>query len=393
MSKADANLLKASLMESDEVDGAEDSNGESPTAKKGSALARVKARRPRSGTAEQMAESDRAKMMHMEGKLEEAEELYRNILEQQLDMYGEQGEATIFTKVSLGMVLKDLDWLDEAEELFRAALQQQSGLYGPDDSTVLQTKRELALCLSEQGLADEAEALFRQILASQEREQRSAAGGMGARVVSRDMLVTKQSLANLLEQQLRSPEAEDLYREVFNGASKGLQDEHLALKSKTSMANLLENTGRVDEAEAIYREVLTTTPELPASAEQSEGDGEGSGGGVGGEGEGEGGFGGGFGGGGEGSGIRLRVSHRESASTKAAFGNLLHRKAYQLEKDATLHNREVNFEEVATIYNEAADLMSEQYGEDYGGVNECRESAARLRTTATSRSTSMASPR
>ena len=50
------------------------------------------------------------------------------------------------------------------------------------------------------------------------------------------------------------------------------------------------------------------------------------------------------------------------------------------------HVRLANLDQVASIYTEAADLMAGQYGEEHGGVNECRESAARLRHTAGSSS-------
>jgi tetratricopeptide (TPR) repeat protein len=102
-----------------------------------------------------------------QGKLSEAEPLYRNALRCRRETLGETHPDTLSSMNSLGWMLTCLHGeQSEAEQLCRKALSEQrkSAVLGDTHPSTLATMDSLAHVFSEQGNFDDAELLYREVV-------------------------------------------------------------------------------------------------------------------------------------------------------------------------------------------------------------------------------------
>ena len=102
-----------------------------------------------------------ALLLKQQGKLDEAEPLYREALQGKRAKLGNDHPSTLNSINNLGMLLQAQGTLDEAEPLFREALQGERAKLGNDHPGTLGSIYNLADLLQAQGKLDEAEPLLR----------------------------------------------------------------------------------------------------------------------------------------------------------------------------------------------------------------------------------------
>lgn len=125
-----------------------------------------------------------------QGRHEEAEPLYRELLEARYAEYGENHLQTGFAHDNLAMTLDMLEAWDDAESHYRKALDILRTVYGDDHPEVAQTMGNLGAFLLYQGSLDEAEALFLRAIEIH-REK-----------IGEDYFMVADSLTNLAELEL-----------------------------------------------------------------------------------------------------------------------------------------------------------------------------------------------
>eukprot|EP00808_Paulinella_micropora_P021732 g10204.t1 len=111
-----------------------------------------------------------ANLLSGQGKLAEAEPLYRRALAGQEEKLGATHPSTLTTVNNLALLLYDQGKLAEAEPLYRRALAGKEEKLGATHPSTLTTVNNLALLLYDQGKLAEAESLYRRALAGKEEK-------------------------------------------------------------------------------------------------------------------------------------------------------------------------------------------------------------------------------
>ncbi len=91
-----------------------------------------------------------------DGRLEEAEKIYRQRWRIAHDAYGEEHRIALETMSGLASFLFDYKRYAEAEALYRKALDVRARTFGWDHDATLRSRRDLAKLLKETGRAEEA---------------------------------------------------------------------------------------------------------------------------------------------------------------------------------------------------------------------------------------------
>jgi tetratricopeptide (TPR) repeat protein len=107
-----------------------------------------------------------AGILSRQGKLEEAEPLFRKAWEVRRQVRGEDHPETLYAKQNLASLLDDLDRLPEAEVLMRQVLDESERLLGYQHSNTLTAQMNLASILEKRDAFSEAEALYNKALES-----------------------------------------------------------------------------------------------------------------------------------------------------------------------------------------------------------------------------------
>ena len=189
-----------------------------------------------------------ANLLYTQGKLGEAEPLYREALSARRRTLGAEHPSTLNSINNLANLLADQGKLGEAEPLCREALAAYRRTLGHEHPHTLPSINNLAILLSDPGKLGEAEPLHREALSAQRRT-------LGDE--HPDTLESINGIANLLSDQGKLGEAEPLYREALSARRRTLGDEHPStLSSINNLANLLADQGKLGEAEPLCREAL-----------------------------------------------------------------------------------------------------------------------------------------
>jgi serine/threonine protein kinase len=231
-----------------------------------------------------------AVMLDAAGKLDEAEHLFREVLQTQREIFGPDHRQTIETMASLSAVLRQRGVLPEADALSRDALARARLHLGNDDELTLKTMQHRAALLVAEGNLADAEPLYRQALQRSHRlrgpdhpDTLAARSKLAALLWRRGLLheagsllrelipdnqrifgddhphtaSSIEQLALVLEQQGKSDEAEILMLDALERTRRALGNEHPhTLSTMINVAWLLERRGKTVEAEALLREAL-----------------------------------------------------------------------------------------------------------------------------------------
>ncbi|KAA6412799.1 MAG: hypothetical protein FRX48_03791 [Lasallia pustulata] len=183
-----------------------------------------------------------------QGKLAEAEAMYRRALEGKEMAWGPEHTSTLDTVNNLGVLYKDQGKMAEAEAMYRRALEGYEKAWGPEHTSTLDTVNNLGNLYKNQGKMAEAEAMYRRALEGKEK-------AWGPEHTS--TLDTVNNLGLLYKDQGKMAEAEAMYRRALEGYEKSWGPEHTStLDTVNNLGVLYQNQGKMAEAEAMYRRAL-----------------------------------------------------------------------------------------------------------------------------------------
>jgi tetratricopeptide (TPR) repeat protein len=182
------------------------------------------------------------------GRLREAEETLRKVVEQRRRVSGSEHTQTLFAINNLALALYRQGRLDEAEPLAKENWQTRSRVFGNQHRDTLQAIANYAAILMNKGDLDQAERMFRE-----------AVDGARVQGVSDipDALEWENGLATALIHQQKFPEAKQLLTEAVKRKQRVLGPNHAStLGSRSNLAYVLGQLGEVDasvqEATATY---------------------------------------------------------------------------------------------------------------------------------------------
>ena len=185
-----------------------------------------------------------AVILKYQGRLADAEPLYRRTLEAMRRTLGIEDRATLSSINNLAVLLRNLDKLDEAETLHREALGTLRRVLGPEDPDTLNSMSNLALTLRDQDKLDEAERLARESLETRRRVQDEE---------HPSTLQAMNALAAVLASRGELVEAERLDRRTLETAHRVFGPKHLyTLVSMNSLAGVYSQQDRDGEARPLY---------------------------------------------------------------------------------------------------------------------------------------------
>jgi tetratricopeptide (TPR) repeat protein len=184
-----------------------------------------------------------------QGKLKEAEEMYRRALAGKEKALGPDHTSTLSTVNNLGNLYKNQGKVKEAEEMYRRALAGNEKALGPDHTSTLNTVNNLGSLYKDQGKLKEAEDMYQRAVAGNEK-------ALGPDHTS--TLDTVNNLGNLYKNQGKFKEAEEMYRRVLAGKEKALGPDHTStLDTVNNLGNLYKDQGKFKEAEEMYQRALS----------------------------------------------------------------------------------------------------------------------------------------
>ena len=173
-------------------------------------------------------------------------------------MSGVDHRNTLISVSNLGSLLQEQGKLEEAETLFRRALTVNERVLGTDHPDTLNSVGWLGSLLHDQGKLEEAEAMYRRSLEASER----VLGGDHPGTLS-----STNNLGSLLKDQGRLEEAEVLFRRALEGSERvfgGGADDEYTLNARGNLGLLLMKRGDVS-GEEMVRDVLSSLLSPPHS--------------------------------------------------------------------------------------------------------------------------------
>ncbi|SLM38232.1 nb-arc and tpr domain protein, partial [Lasallia pustulata] len=178
-----------------------------------------------------------------QGKMAEAEAMYRRALEGKEKALGPEHPSTLDTVHHLGNLYADQGKMAEAEAMYRRALEGKEKAWGPEHPSTLETVHSLGNLYADQGKMAEAEAMYRRALEGYEKAWEPEHPWT---------LNTVYNLGVLYKGQGNMAEAEAMYRRALEGYEKAWGPEHPStLDTVHRLGNLYADQGKMAEAEAI----------------------------------------------------------------------------------------------------------------------------------------------
>jgi serine/threonine protein kinase len=212
-----------------------------------------------------------ARMMHEMGKAylnlglyARAQSLFEKSIKVGIAAVGEENRETVLTEQDLGWTLFQQGRLVEAENLERRVLDTQRRVFGPGYQYTLGTMGNLASTLCEENKCAEAEQLNREVL----QQQKSLLGPE-----AHYTLVTMDNLSVVLDHEGKLAEAEKLERETLDIQLRVSGLEKLGtISSMINLGDIERDLGHDEEAEKLYRQALEVEgrvlgPDQPETAE------------------------------------------------------------------------------------------------------------------------------
>ncbi|KAG7363817.1 tetratricopeptide repeat protein [Nitzschia inconspicua] len=181
--------------------------------------------------------------MDMTGKWDQAEVLYKECMKQRHDILGATHDDTLTSVSHLAAFFYKLGRFSEAEPLFERLVDACKSKLGPTHAKTIGSVNNLAYLNYSQGKIDKAESLFRHCL------QELA--------YNPHRLLALQNLGSMLALNQRYEEAEPIYQECLDYATRTLGDDHIETKTaRNNLALLYRKQNNVDKAIPLYEKVL-----------------------------------------------------------------------------------------------------------------------------------------
>ncbi|ENH98684.1 hypothetical protein COCC4DRAFT_54853 [Bipolaris maydis ATCC 48331] len=182
-----------------------------------------------------------------QGKFIEAEQMLKRALEEYKAL--EPGNLLTFkTVANLGLLYKERSRFADAERMYIEALQGFEQVLGSNHKTTLRTANNLGILYKNQGRLVDAERIHKQVLKRKE-------DALGSKHLS--TLQTIDSLGVVYMNQSNLTKAEELYEKALNGKEEVLGSKHhLTLQTVGNLGNLYHCQGRLVDAERMLERVL-----------------------------------------------------------------------------------------------------------------------------------------
>lgn len=187
----------------------------------------------------------------MSGNWQEARPVLVEAVEVGARVWGPTDRNTLDAMMNLGVAESNLGHVEKAESLFRSVLAEYRALFGEEQEPTLRVMNMLGELLGKRGeFAEGRTMLERTIAISKDFEERGPDHPATLEVIN--------NLAGLFYREKKIAEATDLFREVFDGCQRALDnDDPLTLKVGNNLAHCLTKLGRLQEAETILDFVVS----------------------------------------------------------------------------------------------------------------------------------------
>jgi tetratricopeptide (TPR) repeat protein len=182
----------------------------------------------------------------LRGRYDEAEVLYKQLVEQYRDIEGDSHPDTLAMMNALALVYQGQERYDEAERLQKQTVEKMRRVLGQDDPATLRSMFNLASVYVLQDRHNQAEKLFEEALA----QQRATLGDGHA-----DTLATMKDLGVMYFSQDRQNEAEAILTRALENQPRGSENPSTA-ESMTTLASIYHAQGRIDKAEELQKQAL-----------------------------------------------------------------------------------------------------------------------------------------
>ncbi|KIM94424.1 hypothetical protein OIDMADRAFT_60751 [Oidiodendron maius Zn] len=183
-----------------------------------------------------------------QGKLAEAEEMYKRALQGREKAFGPEHILTLDTVNCLGILYLDQDKLADAEEMLLRALEGNEKTLGTEHWSTLITVHCFGRLYNDQGKLTKAEEMYQRALQGREKV-------LGPKNIS--TLTTVNNLGTLYAHQGKLAKAEEMYQRALQGFETALGPEHKwTLTAVDCLGSLYIDQGKLTEAEEILQRAL-----------------------------------------------------------------------------------------------------------------------------------------
>ncbi|USP82006.1 hypothetical protein yc1106_09280 [Curvularia clavata] len=183
-----------------------------------------------------------------QGKLVEAEKVYERALRGNEEAFGLNHTSTLATVNNLGILYVSQGKLAEAEKMYERALQGYEEAFGLNHTSTLATVNNLGILYVSQGKLAEAEKMYERALQGYEE-------ALGFHHTSK--LDTVNNLGNLYVEQGKLVEAEKMYERALRGNEEAFGSNHIStLDTVNNLGSLYCSQGKLVEAEKMYKRAL-----------------------------------------------------------------------------------------------------------------------------------------
>ena len=210
-------------------------------------------RMPREKRATSKLQMNLGLLLQAQGKLEDAEVLFRESIEASRSTLGNQHLSTLASIGCLGWLLKEQGKFEDAKVLLREALEGRRATLGDWHPDTLTSIHNLGALLKDQVKLEDAEPLLLEALEG----KRKILGDRHPHTIK-----TMVYLGSLLQHQGKLEDAGMLLREALEANRAGFGDRHPdTLSSMNNLGWLLKEQGKFEDAGVLLREVLETRRE------------------------------------------------------------------------------------------------------------------------------------
>lgn len=189
-----------------------------------------------------------------QGRRVEAKRMYERALVGREQAFGPEHIATLYIVSSLSILERDLGNFDESERMYKRALAGFVKSLGPDHTSTLYTVNSMGILYRKQGNFTEAERLAKWALDGREK-------ALGPDHTS--TLDTVESLGLFYQELGRFTQAERLHMRALDGREKALGAIHVTtLSTVNSLGTLYHRQGRIKEARSMHERALKGITEV-----------------------------------------------------------------------------------------------------------------------------------
>jgi tetratricopeptide (TPR) repeat protein len=188
---------------------------------------------------------------HRNKHYDQAEVLFKKLLEIRQNIYGEENQKTLDSMFGLAITYRDQGRYDESEPILKKVVVTRRRVLGEENPSTLNTTRDLGWLYISQGRYEEAELLYKQILEIQRRT-------LGQE--HPDTLTTKYSLAAMYDRMRKYDQSEVLLIKVLEARELQLGKEHIdTMHAMIHLAWIYYAQGKYDQSDLLYVKALEAT--------------------------------------------------------------------------------------------------------------------------------------